>query len=226
MNEQIKQTTKDILKADYITLLIASALFSAISRFAGYINTNFSASIVSGVITTAATACFACFYLNAFKRGKGQLNDIFSMFTDKANLPKFLVILVIMCLVDIGIAKLTLMLDIIPVIGISISLVLVFFVTFMLRIVWFLFAVNPQYPVRYYFKGSAEYMSSNIISALAFSFTVTFMPLFLISLTGTFAGDLAETIVSIPLKAYVNLAFAGFYAHIIPDEWDNGTVEF
>lgn len=226
MNKQIKQQAKDILKADYITILIASTILTAINALASYINTNFSASIVSGLLTTAATACFALFYFKAFNRGKGQLSDIFSPLTDKTNLPKFLIIFVIMYLIDTAIAKLTLMLDAIPIAGVAISLVLVFFVTFMLRIVWFLFAANPQRPVSHYFKGSAEYMSSNIIEILVFNFTITFFPAFIVSLTGVFAGELVETIVSIPINAYVNLALAGLYAHIIPNQWHDSADEF
>lgn len=226
MNNQIKQKAKDILKTDYTTILIASIVLSLLNEFASYINNIHSASIVSGIITTTTAACFAQFYFKAFNRGKGQLKDIFLPLTEKANLPKFLIIIVIMCLIDIGVAKLTLMLDVIPIAGVAISLVLVFFVTFMLRIVWFLFAANPQRPVGHYFKGSAEYMSSNIIEILVFNFTVTFLPAFIVTLTGTFGGKLAETIVSIPLYAYVNLALAGLYAHIIPNQWYDSADEF
>ena len=129
MKEQIKQKAKDIMKADYTTILIASVIWSLVNEFASYINDIYSVSIVSGIITTTATACFAQFYFRAFNRGKGQLKDIFSPFTDKANLPKFLIILVFMCLIDTGVAKLTLLLDVIPIAGLAFSMVLVFFVT-------------------------------------------------------------------------------------------------
>ena len=219
MNKQIKQRAKDILKNDLVTILIGAGIFALASTVASIVNTNTIGSIISGLISTLVSACSACFYYRAFLRGRGDTYDTYALLTDSVNLSKAINIGFTMWILNTLISMLSTVLLVIPLVGAIAALLIVTLISYMLRIVWYLFIVNPRYQPVDYLKYSAEYMSGNIIEFIIFSISVTFIPVILESLLAFFIGSQFANIICLPLDAYVSLAMAGYFAHLIPSNW-------
>ena len=226
MYPNIKQRAKDIMKTDLVNMLIGSGIFAVVNMLAAILNTNYLGSVISGLLTTLASACAACFYFRAYNRGRGDVYDTYALFTDSVHFSKATALMFAMWIVNTLISMLTTVLAVIPLVGVIASLIITIVVTFLLRIVWYLFFANPQYPTGHYLKGSAEYMGGNFVNLLVFSFSVSFVPALIEIAVSMFVGGRIADILCLPLDAYVNLAMAGFFAQLIPDRWYNGTAMF
>lgn len=225
MNAQIKQRAKDIMKADMTNMLIGAAIFAAVSLVSSALTGGLVGNAVAGLINAVAGACAARFYFRAYNRGKADVNDIFALLKDSANLSKVLTIMVAIWLVNIIIEIICGILVFIPLLGAIAVLVIGLLASLLLRIVWHLFVANPQYPTEYYLKGSSSYMGGQLVAYIVFSFSVAFVPALIEILVSIFVGGTIANILCIPFDAYISLATSGFVATIIPDEWYNGTAQ-
>lgn len=219
MNTQIKQRAKDIMKNDLITMLIGAGIFTLASNAASVINTSTIGSFFAGLISTLVSACSACFYYRAFLRGRGNTYDTYALLTDSVNMSKAINIGFVMWILNTLISMLSTVLMVIPLVGAIAALLIVSLVSYMLRIVWYLFIANPRHQPVDYLKYSAEYMSGNIIEFIIFSISVTFVPMLINTVLSTFIGSQFANIICLPLDAYVNLAMAGYFAKLIPNNW-------
>lgn len=215
MNASIRKRAKDIMKKDIMTMLTGAGIFALINILAIFINTSSVGSIFAGLVTTIAAACSACFYYRAFIRGRGDTYDTYALLTDNFNLSKAINIGFIMWIVEIIVSLLTDLLSVIPLAALIITAV----VSYLLRIVWYLFVINPRYQPVDYLKYSAEYMRGHFIEFLIFSLSVAFIPVAIETALSFFVGYYIADIICLPLQAYVNLAMAGYFAHLIPSNW-------
>ncbi len=219
MNANIKKRAKDIMKNDLVTMLIGAGIFTLVNTLASAVNTNSIGSIITGLVTTITSACAACFYYRAFIRGRGDTYDTYALLTDSVNLSKAINIGFIMWIVNTIISMLVTALTLIPLIGAIAAIVIMAVVSYLLRIVWYLFVVNPRYQPVDYLKYSAEYMKGHFIELLVFSISVTLVPALLEGMLTIFVGYQIAGIICLPLEAYVSLAMAGYFAQLIPSNW-------
>ncbi len=226
MNAQIKQRAKDIVKSDMTNILIGTAIFAVASLVASALTGNIIGNALAGLINAVAGACSACFYFRAYNRGNADITDTFALLKDNMHLAKILTIMLAMWLVNTLISIVGSVIVIIPIVGAVVYLVTVMLIGYMLRIVWYLFVANPEYPTEYYLKGSVRYMSNMLAEFFIFSFSVTLGPALIEFLLTMFLGDTIAGILCIPFDAYISLAIAGFVTSIIPDEWYSGTAVF
>ena len=226
MYTNIKQRSKDIMKADMATMLIGTGIFAAVNMLAAYLATGYIGSFLSGLLSTLSSACAACFYFRAYNRGKGDVYDTYALFTDSINLSKALTIMMAMWIINTLLTMAMTALAIIPLVGAIAAMIMAIIVSFLLRIVWYLFVANPQYPTGHYLKGSADYMGGNFVNLLVFSFSVTIVPALIELAVSIFVGSTIANILCLPLEAYISLAMAGYFAQLIPDEWYAGRAMF
>lgn len=226
MTADIKQRAKDIVTSDIKTMLIGTGIFTIISRLSSTMGDSIISSAISALITSVAAACSARFYFRAYNRGKGDLQDIYSMLTDSAHLSKIMTIMLAMWVINTLVTIASTFLAFIPVIGVVALLVIVLAVGYLLMLVWYLFVANPEYPTEYYLKGSSKYMVPEILSYIGFAISVSFVPVLIEMVVSIFLGETLASILCIPLEAYINLAIAGFVSGIIPDSWFDGTEVF
>ena len=219
MNKQIKQRAKDIMKNDLITMLIGTGIFTLASTAVSAVNTNTIGSVIAGLVSTLVSACSACFYYRAFLRGRGDTYDTYALLTDSVNLSKAINIGFIMWILNTLISMLSTFLLVIPLVGAIVAFLIITLISYMLRVVWYLFIVNPRYQPGDYLKYSAEYMSGNIIEFIIFSISVTFVPIMIEAILAAFIGSQFANIICLPLDAYVSLAMAGYFTQLIPSNW-------
>ena len=108
--------------------------------------------------------------------------------------------------------------DILSVIPLA-ALIITAVVSYLLRIVWYLFVINPRYQPVDYLKYSAEYMRGHFMEFLVFSLSVAFIPVAIETALSFIVGIYIANIICLPLEAYVSLAMAGYFAHLIPSNW-------
>lgn len=225
MTTDIKQRAKDIVKSDLNNMVIGTGIFALISILASAMGDGIIASAVSGLISSVAAACSACFYFRAFNRGKSDLYDTYALLTDSTHMTKIISIILAMWLVNTLFGIAATFIAFIPFIGALAVFVLILLVGYLLAIVWYLFVANPDYPTDYYLKGSVKYMGAGgtLLSFIGFVFIVSFVPALIEGLLAMLVGGAIASVLCIPLDAYVNLAIAGYVSSIIPDAWFNGT---
>lgn len=224
MNKYIKQRAKEIVQNDMPTMLIGTGFFVLISYLTSYITGDIVANVIHGFVATLITACSACFYFRAYNRGHGDLKDIYFILTDKDNYAKIASLMLAMWVINTLVNIASGFAAFIPLIGLVCILIATLIVHYLLRMVWFLFVANTQYPTEYYFKGSSKYMGSQIVAFFVFTISVMFVPAIIEGLLGTVINSSVAEFLCIPLDAYIDLALAGFLSSIIPNEWFDGTI--
>lgn len=231
MDINIKQRAKDILKNDMITILSGAGIIGLMNILAESIGTDQIGMIIAGFITALASACAACFYFRAFHRGAGDVFDTYALLTDKNVFSKVTTIMMAMWIVNIVAELLMKAVLIVPIIGKAIVLLMMVVVRYvilpyLLSIVWYLFVANPQYPTAYYLKASAKYLRGYFMIYIGFTVSVNFLPYLIQVLLSMFIGSTFASILCMPLRAYVNLAMAGFFSSLIPNRWFAGVERF
>ena len=183
-------------------------------------------SIFAGFISALSSACAACFFFRAFNRGRGDVYDTYALLTDSRNLAKASTIMVALWIVETLTGLLANVLAVIPLLGTIAAMVIVIMVPYLLMIVWYLFVANPQYPTSYYLKASAKYLRGYFMIYIGFTLGVNFLPYLIQVLLSVFIGSTFSSILCMPLRAYVNLAMAGFFSSLIPSRWFAGVEKF
>ena len=244
MNAQIRQRAKQILENNLGTFLIAGFIFACITYIAnrfgnnsGYTYTSGSlvaaagkigngvGTIIRGTITAFVSAAQACFYFRAFNRGRPELGDIIHPVSGNETSSAFFRILLSYWIIFIGMVVLT-----------ALSIFLIWFLApvllalgvIILNLVWYLFAANPYYPTRYYFKAVFRYLGNHIFGYIFFMIGTVLLPALGIGLVALIPilGALLVFIGSAILSVYAGLAGAGYINAMIPDEWFSGTATF
>lgn len=226
MTSAIKQRAKDIVKADMTNILVGAGIFTLVSLLRSAVSGGIVGDMLSGFISSVGGACSACFYFRAYNRGHSDINDTYALLTDSLHMRKIVSIVLAMWIINTLVGIASTVIAFIPLIGVLAILIITLLVGYLLRIVWFLFVANPEYPTEYYLKGSVEYMGSQLLPYIGFAISVSFVPALIEILVSMFVGGTIAGIMCIPFKAYINLAIAGFVTNIIPDEWFNGTKTF
>ncbi len=205
----------------------------------GFGTPGFFMTLLSLVLSSAVNACVARFYMRAYNRGKPEAQDILFVFSLGDKLSTFFGVMVCYFFLDVAVAVVLFLINLLArflplllIITIPLTIIVEAIVNFGLSVVWYLFAVNPGYPTRYYFKAAFEYIRSRFWEYFGFMIGTIFSALpvilvvMLLAILLAFLSGIIGLVGGGFINAYVRLCCAGYVNRIIPDEWFAGTAKF